>query len=321
MKPIFGAMNIGQQVFGDDAVRMLERFGAAGGVEIDAAYVYNNGACEEILGECLNKFGKNRFRISTKANPRVTGRLDYRSVKDQLDGSLRRLGLERVDVFYLHFPDASTPVEEAIRACSELYSEGKFAELGVSNFPLSLIEEMVPVCDRLSCPRPTVFEGVYNALSRKAEAELIPALDRLGMRFNAYNPLAGGLLTGKYHDIREEPTEGRFALRAKSYQGRYWKKSYFDALGIVSDACEAAGVADAEAALRWLAFHSSLDGGRGDGVILGASKLHQLEQNLVSFEKGPLPGGVVDAFDRAWALTKEDSPEYYRFYSAGKAVG
>lgn len=321
MKLVFGAMNIGQQVFGEDAVRMLEEFEAAGGAEIDAAYVYNDGACEEILGECLGRFESGAFSVATKANPRVTGKLDYRSVKDQLDGSLRRLGLNKVDVFYLHFPDASTPIEETVRACAELHSEGKFSELGVSNFPLFLVEEMVPLCDRVGCPRPTVFEGVYNALSRKAEAELIPALDGLGMRFNAYNPLAGGMLTGKYRDIKETPIEGRFALRSKSYQGRYWKESYFDALGMVSEACVSAGIPDAEAALRWLAFHSALDESRGDGIIIGASKLSQLEQNLASLEKGPLPESVVDAFDRAWALTANDSPEYYRFYENGKAVG
>lgn len=321
MKPIFGAMNIGQQVFGDDAVRMLERFSAVGGVEVDAAYVYNDGACEEILGECLKRFEPGTFSVATKANPRVTGRLDRRSVKEQLDGSLRRLGLESVDVFYLHFPDASTPIEEAVRACAELHSEGRFGELGVSNFPLSLIEEMIPVCDRLGCPRPTVFEGVYNALSRKAEGELIPALDGMGMRFNAYNPLAGGMLTGKYRSICEAPAEGRFALRAKSYQGRYWKESYFDAMVVVSDACSSAGIPVAEAALRWLAFHSALEERRGDGIIVGASRLSQLEQNLASLERGPLGDELADAFDRAWALTAEDSPEYYRFYSDGKEVG
>lgn len=321
MKPIFGAMNIGQQVFGEGAVQMLEEFKAAGGTEIDAAYVYNDGICEEILGECLGRFESGTFSVATKANPRVTGKLDYRSVKDQLNGSLRRLDLEEVDVFYLHFPDASTPIEETVRACAELHAEGKFSELGVSNFPLSLIEEMLPVCDKLGCPRPTVFEGVYNALSRKAEAELIPALNGLSMRFNAYNPLAGGMLTGKYREIKDIPVEGRFALRAKSYQGRYWKESYFDALGIVSEACASEGIPDAEAALRWLAFHSALDEGRGDGIIIGASKLSQLEQNLASLEKGSLPESVVDAFDRAWALTADDSPEYYRFYENGKAVG
>lgn len=320
MKLIFGAMNIGQQVFGDEALDMLKIFENAGGTEIDSAYVYNDGACEKTLGACLKTLGKNCFEVSTKANPRVTGKLDYQSVKNQLNESLEWLGLKKVDVFYLHFPDAATPIEQAIKACAELYKEGKFTELGISNFPLALIREMIPMCDSLSCPRPTVFEGVYNALSRKAESELFPALDELGMRFNAYNPLAGGILTGKYHHIEDTPEVGRFALRAKSYQGRYWKDSYFKALDVVSAACVREGIPDAEAAFRWLVHHSKLDNVRHDGIIIGASNINQLKQNLSSLAKGPLPESIVEAFNTAWQLTAADSPEYYRFYNNEKAA-
>lgn len=320
MKAIFGAMNIGQQVFGEDAVGMLKAFHEAGGVEVDAAYVYNDGACEEILGECLKRFEPGSFSVATKANPRVTGRLDRESVVMQLEGSLERLGLRSVDVFYLHFPDRSTPLESALRGCADLYARGLFRELGLSNFPLSLTEEAASLCDRLGCPRPTVYEGVYNALSRKVECELLPALDRLGMRFRAYNPLAGGMLTGKYRDFGTAPLEGRFALRAKSYRGRYWKRSYFEAVSLVSEACGEESVPVAEAALRWLANHSALSDCHGDGVIVGASNLSQLEQNLASLAKEPLPASILKAFDAAWELTEQDAPEYYRFYEEGRAV-
>lgn len=321
MKTIFGTMNIGQQVFGDEAVAMLGSFKKSGGVELDTAYVYNDGACEAILGKCLKQFDRGAFSIATKANPRVTGSLDGASVVSQINGSLERMGVDSVDIFYLHFPDASTPIEDAIEACSELYAEGKFKELGVSNFPLSLITKMNSICDDVSCPRPTVFEGVYNALSRRAEGELIPALREMGMRFYAYNPLAGGLLTGKYSNIEKQPSEGRFSLRAKSYQGRYWKESFFKAVSIITEACETAGIPDAEAALRWLAYHSMLDDDCGDGIIIGASKLSQLEQNLSSLNAGPLPQEIVEAMNHAWQLTKADAPEYFRFYKNGEAVG
>lgn len=320
MRAVFGAMNIGQQVFGEGAVGMLRAFREAGGVEVDAAYVYNDGACEEILGECLERFEPGSFSVATKANPRVTGRLDRESVVMQLEGSLARLGLGSVDVFYLHFPDRSTSLESALEGCADLYERGLFRELGLSNFPLTLAEEAASLCDGLGCPRPTVYEGVYNALSRKAERELLPALDRLGMRFRAYNPLAGGMLTGKYRDFGVEPSEGRFALRAKSYRGRYWKRSYFEAVSLVAEACEGEQIPVAEAALRWLANHSALSEDRGDGVIVGASRLSQLEQNLASLAKGPLPEPVLAAFEAAWGLTERDAPEYYRFYDGGRAV-
>ena len=318
MKPIFGTMNLGQQVLGDEAVRMLRAFHDAGGRELDTAYVYNDGACEGLVGQCLAELTGLGFGVATKVNPRVTGRLDSDAVRDQLDGSLKRLGLDRVDVLYLHFPDAATPVEEPIRALAEAHAQGKFRELGVSNFPLSLVRKMLPLCDELNCPRPTVYEGVYNALSRKAERELFPALDGLGMRFYAYNPLAGGMLTGRYRSVDEEPSGGRFALRAKSYKGRYWRESYFEAVGIVSRACEEAGIPVAEAAYRWLSHHSKLEERRGDGVIVGASSEGQLHQNLASLDAGPLPPLIVDAMEAARGLTEADSPEYYRFYERSK---
>lgn len=320
MKAVFGTMNFGQQVFGEDAAAMLRVYGDAGGIELDTAYVYNDGACEELLGECLKGLEADAFSIATKANPRVTGALDQRSVVAQLEGSLERMGLDRVDIFYLHFPDRGTPVRSALEGCADLHSQGLFCELGVSNFPLSLVEEMLPICDSLGCPRPTVFEGVYNALGRKAEEELLPALDRLEMRFYAYNPLAGGLLTGKYRSLSKEPTEGRFALRAKSYQSRYWKESYFEAIGAIAKECDAMAIPMAEASLRWLSHHSMLDSSRGDGVIVGASSMVQLEQNLAALKAGPLPSGIVDAMNRAWAIAAADAPEYYRFFEGERTV-
>lgn len=320
MKTIFGAMNLGQQVLGAEADRMLIAFRDAGGSEVDTAYVYNDGASELLLGVCLDSLGSSGFKVSTKVNPRVTGRLDCSAVQTQLNTSLMRLGLNSVDVLYLHFPDRDTPVSSALEGCARLYEEGKFRELGVSDFPLSLVEEMGAVCDGLGCPRPSVFEGVYNALSRKAELELLPELGRLGMRFHAYNPLAGGMLTGKYTNIENKPTEGRFALRAASYQGRYWRESFFEAVRLIAAACDEVCIPIAEAAYRWISNHSMLEASRDDGVIVGASKMSQLQQNMASLGKGPLPNSLLDAFDCAWEITSEEAPEYYRFYSGGRAV-
>lgn len=315
MKAVFGTMNIGQQVFGEQAKEMLSFYVGSGGRELDTAYVYNDGACEEEVGACLRELASQELSLATKVNPRVSGRLDHDAVHDQLNGSLRRLGVECVDVLYFHFPDPGTPVESAIQAAAEAHAAGRFVELGVSNFPLDLIERMGPLCDRCGCPRPTVYQGVYNALSRNAEEELFPALDGLGMRFYAFNPLAGGMLTGRYTDFEEVPQEGRFAVRAKSYKGRYWKESFFEATRLIGDACSASGIPVAEASYRWLAQHSMLEVQRGDAVIIGASRLSQLEQNLRSLEGPPLPDSVLEAFERAWGVTRDDAPPYYRYYT------
>jgi aflatoxin B1 aldehyde reductase len=148
-------------------------------------------------------------------------------------------------------------------------------------------------------------------LSRRAEVELFTALKAFDMRFYAYNPLAGGMLTGKHRSFNEVPTDGRFALR-KTYPARYWKESFFKAVEIIRRACT--DISMVEATFRWLAFHSSLDPERRAAIIIGASGLKQLEQNLNSFANGPLPDAIVAAFEEAWEVSSADAPEYFTLY-------
>ncbi|MDO5139196.1 MAG: aldo/keto reductase, partial [Oscillospiraceae bacterium] len=132
-------------------------------------------------------------------------------------------------------------------------------------------------------------------------------------RFYAYNPLAGGLLTGRYGHYEDAPTDGRFTHRP-NYQGRYWKKSFFEAVDLIRKAGEKYGINTIEATYRWLAFHSMLDGSRGDAILIGASKLGHLQQNMDTLKAGPLPEEMVQAFEQAWTITKADSPEYFTLY-------
>jgi len=176
------------------------------------------------------------------------------------------------------------------------------------------------ICDRHGWIKPSVYEGVYNPLSRRAESELNACLDNFGMRFYAYNPLAGGLLTGRYAQFEEKPSDGRFTHRP-NYQGRYWKRSYFEALDIIRNAAEEADLTLIEAVYRWLSFHSMLNGDRGDAILIGASKLHHLKQNMEAVGRGPLPEAVTEAFERAWEITAPDSPEYFTLYKGKGSVG
>jgi len=140
-------------------------------------------------------------------------------------------------------------------------------------------------------------------------------LKRLGIRFYAYNPLAGGLLAGKYSF--DDTSEGcRFDLATSQgvrYRQRYWNKVYFDAIEHIKAACNEANVSLIDASLRWYRHYSKLDFERGDGIIIGVSSLGQLEQNmdaLVKTEKLPL--AVAEAFDQAWENTKSVSEPYLR---------
>lgn len=312
MKLILGTMTFGESVFSPDVSEFIHTFLDEGYTELDTAYVYNEGICEQLLGEALAGISK-PWRIATKINPRISGRLDGAAAYKQLNESLERLRLSRADLVYLHFPDPATPVEDVLTAMADLHGQGKFRELGLSNFPAWMVTDVWHLCDRHGWVKPTVYEGMYNPLTRNAERELNACLDHFGMRYYAYNPLCGGLLTGRYGKFEDEPTDGRFTHRP-GYQNRYWKKSYFDAVEILKAACEKAGITTVEATYRWMAYHSMLKEERGDGIIIGASKLNHLKQNMETMKAGPLPESILKAFEEAWDVCRKDSPEYFTLY-------
>lgn len=316
---ILGTMTFGESVFNPQVGEFIHAFLDAGYDELDTAYVYNEGNCERLLGEVLP--GLNRpFRIATKVNPRISGKLDADAAYKQVNESLERMRLDSVDTVFLHFPDPATPVESVLSAMADLHDQGKYRELGLSNYPAWMVADVWHVCDKHGWVKPTVYEGVYNPLTRRAEAELNAALDHFGMRFYAFNPMCGGLLTGRYGKFEDAPTDGRFTHRP-NYQGRYWKKSFFDAVDLIKTAAEKHGISSIDATYRWLAYHSMLNGERGDAILIGASKLHHLLQNMETLKAGPLPEDLVEVFEQAWAITKGDSPEYFTLYKGKGSVG
>ncbi|MFQ3190506.1 MAG: aflatoxin B1 aldehyde reductase [Paraglaciecola sp.] len=310
IKPILGTMNFGPQVGIEDSLKMVELFLSKGFEEFDTAFVYNNGDSEKYLGNALKNTNSSSAILATKVNPRISGKLDRKSITDQLQESLSRLDVESIDILYLHFPDPTTPLSETLECCSELHEKGYFKELGLSNYPAWEVVHIWHLCKANGWLTPSVYQGLYNGLSRNIETELIPALRELGMRFYAYNPLAGGILSGKYSDI-DTVTPGRFTHRP-NYKGRYWKKEFFEALSLLNQACENSDITIVEASFRWLTEHSQLDETAGDSVLIGTSCNEQLKQNLSFFGKGKLEQSVIDAFDSAWDISKAESPTYFR---------
>ena len=311
---ILGTMMCGARADESESRRMLAEFTAAGWTSLDTAYVYNDGASETIIGAWTADNALADVSIATKAHPRVTGILDAATVRKELETSLERLRLDSVDLFYLHQPDLHHPVEDPLEMCAELYEEGKFKRLGLSNYPAWLVEKVWYLCEKHGWPRPQVYQGMYNGITRAAEPELFPALRDLGMQFYAYNPLAGGLLTGKYNNYNKKPEAGRFAAMP-FYLDRFWKESAFKALQELEKVCFEHKISMAHSALRWIVHHSALSAAAGDGVILGASSTDQLLDNLTGAQAGPLPQPVVDAYQRAWEKARCECPAYFRFYS------
>lgn len=316
---ILGTMTFGESVFSPEVGKFINAFLDAGYEELDTAYVYNDGDCERLLGEVLPDLGR-PYRIATKVNPRISGKLDADAAYKQVNESLERMRIPSVDTVFLHFPDPATPVESVLGAMADLHDQGKFRELGLSNFPAWMVADVWHICDKNGWVKPTVFEGIYNPLTRRSETELNACLDAFGMRFSAYNPLCGGLLTGRYGHYEDAPDDGRFTHRP-NYQKRYWKKSFFEAVDLIKNAAGKHGISSIEATYRWMVYHSMLNGERGDAVLIGASKLSHLIQNMETLKAGPLPEDVISAFEDAWMIAKGDSPEYFTLYKGKGSVG
>jgi aflatoxin B1 aldehyde reductase len=225
-----------------------------------------------------------------------------------------------VEIFYLHAPDRSLPFTEPLKKLNELHKKGKFVQLGLSNFTAFEVAEICMHCKYNNWVRPTVYQGMYNAITRSIETELIPVCRRYGLDIVVYNPIAGGLFSGKYTSMTKDslPDDGRFsdsgnAKVAANYRTRYFKDATFEALRIIEPVVKAHNLTLLETAFRWMVHHSGLnikDGG-DDGIIIGISSEQQLVQNLDDIEKGPLPEEVLEALDEAWMVCKPTTANYW----------
>jgi len=291
-----------------------------GKIMVDTARMYHSGESEKMLGALLreNPSWRSQISIHTKATPTITP-FTREGLFSQLNASLGALDVDKVDIYYLHWPDINTPIEETLSALNELHKAKKFIEFGLSNYASWDVVRIYWLCKAKGWMVPTVYQGMYNAITRNMEAELMPALRTCGIRSYWYNPLAGGFLTGKYANVDEKPTEGRFSPQMgpflyAAYQQRYWKKEFFDSLEVIRKVCDTEQITTADAALRWCMHHSVLRGNQYDGVLFGASSLLNLEANLKSLSGDKLPKTIVEAFDHAWLVAAPESEPYFRGY-------
>ncbi|KAK4186176.1 putative aflatoxin B1 aldehyde reductase member [Podospora australis] len=295
--------------------RVLDLLQSRGYNEVDTARLYIGGKQEAFTREA--KWQERGLTLATKVvYPKSGGENTPEKVKESVEITEKELGGGPVDILYLHAADRSTPFAETLSAINDLHKAGKFITFGISNFTAFEVAEIVMTCKYNNWVRPTVYQGMYNAITRSIEPELIPACRRYGLDIVVYNPLAGGLFSGKIKSKDFVPAEGRFSdsttTMGKMYRNRYFRDTTFRALQVVEAATEKAGLTLIEAALRWTVHHSALkvlDG--NDGIIIGVSSYEQLDSNLTDLEKGPLPEEVVKAFDEAWAINKADTANYW----------
>jgi aryl-alcohol dehydrogenase-like predicted oxidoreductase len=305
-----GSMTFGGQVPEDEAVRIVDRCLDHGINFFDTANIYNLGRSESVLGKAL-RGRRHKIILATKVRGKMGEEpddvgLSRSAVRKAIDGSLKRLATDYVDLYYLHQPDANARIEETLAVMDELVQEGKVRFPATSNYASWQILDMLWKSENRGFLPPTISQPMYNVVARAIEQEYLPFCKEFGIAVVPYNPLAGGLLSGK-HSPGQPPAPGTRFEKNELYQGRYWHAEFFEAVTELSKIAQSAGMSLIALAFRWLLSQSMVD-----SVILGASSLPQLEENLKACEGPPLGEDVLRACDAVWSKLRGVTPVYNR---------
>lgn len=305
----FGTMTFGGQTDEAAATRMIDYCLDAGINFLDTANMYNKGASEEILGRAL-KGRRDRAVVATKVFFRMgegpeMGGLSRAAIRRAIDDSLRRLGMDYVDLYYLHAPDHDIPIEESLEAMHELVKAGKVRYPASSNYAGWQVVQILTIAEMKGYKPAQVTQPMYNLIARGIEQEYLPMCKEFDVSTVVYNPLAGGLLTGK--QTPQAPLPGTRFDNNKMYLDRYWHAQDFQAIEELKGIAARAGRSLISMSLCWLRYHTS-----ADCIILGASKQDHLEQNIAAFDDGPLDDETLQACDAVWNKLRGPTPKYNR---------
>lgn len=300
-----GAMTFGTDRWGADegAVRaILDAYVGAGGNFIDTADVYSGGKSEELLGRFLRDSGaRDRIVLATKAgfatgrNPHSGGN-GAKHIHDALNGSLRRLGTDHIDLYWLHVWDMVTPAEEVLQTMATLVRAGKVRYWGISNAPAWYIAKLATLAAVHALPSPIALQFEYSLVERGVEREHLPAAAEFGLGMQPWSPLAGGFLSGKYR--REDPANvagkrspalpdgtadaggGEHRLSgANPFGDTKFTDRNWDILQVLREVAVDIGVSPAEVALAWLVGRQGVA-----SVLIGASRPEQVTSNIAALD-------------------------------------
>ena len=303
----------------------LDSFQRAGYSELDTARTYNDGHQEAWTARA--NYQSRAMPLATKWWPYIPGDHSPDKIRNAIETSLKELDTGCLDIWYLHAPDRATSFQTTLQAVDELYREGKFRKLGLSNYAAWEVAEIWNIADQRDWVKPSVYQAMYNCLTRSIEEELIPCCRKYGIDIMVYNVLAGGVLSGRYKSKEVPDDGGRYSdsdpVVGAAYRARYFKDTNFEALTLIRPVIEQHGLSLIEVAYRWCLYHSKLRVGGvanegNDGIVIGVSSLEQMEANLMALDGGRLPEDVVRALDLGWEITKADCASYRlkEFYDA-----
>ena len=287
-----GTMLYGAQVGETEAVKIIESALASGINFLDTADTYLEGRSEEIVGKAIeNK--RSSVVLATKVafatGPGVNDvGLTRKHIMTAIEDSLHRLKTDYIDVYYVHVPDYVTPIEETLRTLDDLIKQGKVRYIGCSNFRAWQLCKALWVSNLNNLARFDCIQSPYNLLTRDAEYELLPLCASEAVGVCVYNPLAGGLLTGKYDPNKIPTKDTRFGLQyitptnrpwGQVYHERYWSAENFEAIARLKQIAEEHSRNLAQFSLAWVLSNETIT-----SAVCGVTSLKQLEANLKATE-------------------------------------
>jgi aryl-alcohol dehydrogenase-like predicted oxidoreductase len=305
----YGNMTFGGQTGEAEAARILDRVLDAGINFIDTANVYNKGAAEEMLGRLLGPRRKDivlasKVRGSMGPGPDESG-LSRLAMLRAIDDSLRRLRTDYLDLYYLHQPDYNTPIEETLETMEMIVRSGKVRFPAISNYAAWQVAQTRAIAEASGYRPMHAAQMMLNLVARGLEQEFIPFARTYDVALIVYNPLAGGMLTGKQKC--DAPLEGTRFDKNQMYLDRYWHPAFFDAVDQLIEVARDAGRTLISLSLNWLLHHTATA-----SIILGASRLEQLDQNLAACDEGPLAAETVERCEAVWSQLRGVTPKYNR---------
>ena len=293
-----GTMMFGGQTNEADSLAIMDYAYDQGVNFFDTSSSYENGEGEKVVGKGLKGRRENiivatKIGLSVSDNGLNISGLSRRHITATTEKSLKSLNTDYIDLMYLHKPDYETELEETLDTFTALVHAGKILYLGVSNFAAWQIADLLALCDKRGYIRPVISQSPYSLLFRDVERELLPCLKAHKMGMSVYNPIAAGLLSGKYK-TRELLENTRFA-NSKAYQDRYWNEKNFAGAGKLSAIADKHGIPLLELALRWCIHQSGVS-----MVVSGVSNIEQLKQNIPVFGKPALDEPILKACNQVW---------------------
>lgn len=275
----FGTMSFGHEADEAESARLFARCRDAGITLFDTADVYAKGRSEQILGRLIAG-QRDEIVLATKAgfpmsaDPNARGASRYHLVR-ACEASLKRLGTDRIDLYYVHRFDPDTALEETLRALETLVQQGKILYPALSNFAAWQTERALGLAERNGLSPAVCIQPMYNLLKRQAEVELLPLAKFHGLGVFPYSPLAGGLLSGKYASQAAE-SNARHSVN-KAYQTRYAHTHAADVVPHFLEIARSLGVHPATLAVAWVAAHPAVT-----APLLGARSVEQLAPSLAA---------------------------------------